>query len=262
MDVFVYPSHAYSQAFDEVAETIRCGLDRLASTGFTLPDRTIVIGAHLLSPDTRADPRRIFYNFEQRDSPQLNASVLNLFRQHEVWDYSPSNVAWLAERGVRAKHVPIGYAPELCRIERAPTQDIDVLFYGLVNNRRRKILDGLRAAGLNVVDAFKLYGRARDHLIGRSKIVLNMHFYDTRIFEIVRCSYLFANAACVISEESEDVPPELEGAVYFAPYEQLIDMCWAATQSPSFRAYIATQAHDAFRKCTEPQYLRRALQGA
>lgn len=260
MDVLVCESHTYSHAFDEVAETIRYGLDRLAATGFALPDRQIVVGAHLLPPDTRPDKRRILYNFEQRDSPQLSASVLDLFRRHELWDYSISNVQWLSRRGVSARYVPLGYVPELTRIKWAPSEDIDVLFYGLVNDRRRKILDGLRAAGLTVVDAFAVYGKARDQLIGRSKVVLNMHFYDARIFEIVRCSYLFANRVCVVSEESEDVPLELRDAVHFAPYAGLVDACVRQTRAPMVRDIAAARAHEAFRQCDEVEYLRRALQ--
>jgi hypothetical protein len=267
VDIIVAP-HPYSRAFDEVAETIRCGLAQLASAGFTLPDRQIIINAHTLSPDTRLDERAILYNFEQRGSPQLSEATLSLFRRHEVWDYSPSNVAWLAERDVRAKHVPIGYTPELTRIiDRAPPPDIDVLFYGLVNNRRRVILDGLRAAGVNVCDAYALHGRAiygieRDSLIGRSKIVLNVHYYDshdTRIFEIVRCSYLFANAVCVVSEESWDMPHELHGVVPLVPYDQLVGFCIELLSAPEARHNLAIDAHDTFRRCLEWQILKKAL---
>ena len=262
MNVVVSP-HPYSRAFDEVAETIRCGLDQLAATGFVLPDRDIIINAHTLPLNTRLDEQTIIYNFEQHDSPQLNEATLKLFRQHEVWDYSPSNVTWFAERGVKAKYVPIGYAPRLSRIEHAKDPDIDVLFYGLVNDRRRKILNELRAGGLNVCDAYALHGRAmygaeRDQLIARSKIVLNLHYYDTGIFEIVRCAYLFANAVCVVSETSIDVPDTLTRGVYFgkrtwvdpftlASHETLIAHCTQLVKDPNARRRQGLAGHVAFR---------------
>lgn len=240
---------------DEVAETLRYGLKML--TG--LPDRTILLGAHLLPWGSKILSTCVLYNFEQRESPLLNNQALDLFRRYEVWDYSASNVAWFAARGVRAKHVPIGYVPELKRIQKSPIPDIDVLFYGLVNTRRRRILDDLKAAGLKVHETFNCYGSERDELIGRSKIVLNMHFYDTGIFEMVRCSYLFANQVCVVSEESVDVPTELVGAIALVPYDRLTWMCQHLVDDPKGRRRVATRAHEAFRSCDEADILRRAI---
>lgn len=259
------PPHRYNHGLDEVTVTIRCGLAHLAATGFAMPDRPIVVGAHLLATDI---PAAVLYNFEQHGSPQLNETTLDRFRRHEVWDYSPSNIAWLAELGVKAKYVPIGYVPELKRIEPAATQDIDVLFYGLVNNRRRKILDGLRGAGLNVCDAYALhngpvYGSLRDALIARSKIVLNVHYYETGIFEIVRCSYLFANVICVVSENSIDVPGLLtdvrSAAFPLRPYDEIVDCCVTLCRMPALRFDIAVRTHDAFRNYSEPEILQEAL---
>ncbi len=98
MDVCA-PHPSARGTFDEIAETLRYGLKALAVTGFVLPDRTIVLGSHLL-PWDKKDDRLILYNFEQRESPALDNSTLHLFRNHEVWDYSESNVAWLKEQGV------------------------------------------------------------------------------------------------------------------------------------------------------------------
>lgn len=263
MDVAVHlpASRVRVNAFDEVAETLRCGLKALAATGYTLPDRTIVLGPHLLSWSARSDDRLILYNFEQRDSPALDASVLDTFRRHEVWDYSASNVAWLAERGVRARHVPLGYVPELKRIEHI-RPEIDVLFYGLVNDRRRRILDSLRAAKINVCTIDNCYGPVRDHFISRSRVVLNAHFYDTGIFEMVRCSYLFANEICVISEESVDVPPELAQAVPLVPRERLASACARLIDNPDEARLWAALAHKAFRVCDEVDILRKAIDGS
>ena len=254
MNVRVYPV----SAFDEVAQTLRYGLKALAATGCVLPDREIWLGPHLLPWDTQPDDRVILYNLEQHDSPLLNNSVLDLFRKFEVWDYSSSNVAWLKERGVRAKHVLIGYVPELRRIEKVEP-DIDVLFYGLVNTRRRRILDDLKDTGLNVHEVVNCYGAKRDQLIARSKIVLNTHFYETAVFEMVRCSYLFANEVCVVSEESVDVPESLSGAVCFARHEHIVYVCNHLVRNPDRIQYWATRAYDAFRSCDETAILREAL---
>lgn len=244
--------------FAEIAETLIRGLSHLEE----LPNRTIVLGAHLL-PDAQGvpfhpDDRLILYNFEQRESPALSRSVVHYFRHHEVWDYSPSNVAWWRERGVSAKHVPIGFIPELQRIEKSKKPDIDVLFYGLVNERRRRLLEGLRAVGLVVHELVDCYGRERDHFIGRSKVVLNAHYYETGIFEMVRCSYLFANKVCVVSEDSVDVPAGLLGALPFASYADLVDICSLVVRQGWSDAW-ATKSYEAFRLYDETAILREAI---
>lgn len=256
------PAHIRLGTFDEVAETVRSGLKTLAAASYPLPDRTIVLGAHSLPWTRQIDDRLILYNFEQRESPTLTASAIDMFRRHELWDYSASNIAWFLAQGIHAKHVPIGYAPELTRITKAAAPDIDVLFYGLVNRRRRQVLDGLRAAGLVVHESVDSYGAARDALIARSKIVLNMHFYDAGIFEMVRCSYLFANEICVVSETSVDVPSPLARALPFATYEQLVPTCVALARDPAEAAAWAARAHQVFRAFDEADILRKAIDGS
>ena len=61
--------------------------------------------------------------------------------------------------------------------------------------RRACVINTLsgRPSGANVIPVFGLYGPPRDALIARSKIILNMHLYDAKVFEIVRVSYLLAN---------------------------------------------------------------------
>jgi hypothetical protein len=54
--------------------------------------------------------------------------------------------------------------------------------------------------------AYDVWGPARDELIARAKVVLNLHYYEAAIFEQVRVSYLLNNEALVISESSEFVP--------------------------------------------------------
>ncbi|MDE1996387.1 MAG: glycosyltransferase family 1 protein, partial [Rhizobiaceae bacterium] len=81
--------------------------------------------------------------------------------------------------------------------------------------------------GLNVVHLFGAYGQERDDAIGRAKIVLNMHFYEAAIFEVVRVSYLLANGACVVTEgdaDDVDLKPFADGLV-IAKLDELADRC-------------------------------------
>jgi hypothetical protein len=78
---------------------------------------------------------------------------------------------------------------ELSRIKIKVVKDIDVLFYGLINDRIAKILGDYKCSGLNIHTSFGIYEKDRDDLIARSKLVLNLHYYDSEIFEVVRVFY-------------------------------------------------------------------------
>ena len=139
--------------------------------------------------------------------------------QFTVWDYSVRNMERLRPIGVtRSVHVPIGYVPELSRIDAAADQNIDVLFYGLVEQRRGRVLKALMDAGLTVKVLQGVYGAERDKYIARSKVVLNMHLYEARIFEVARVSYLLANAKAVVSEcgEHTEIEDGFRDALYAA----------------------------------------------
>jgi len=120
----------------------------------------------------------------------------------------------------------IGYVPELTRI--APAEKtIDVLFVGSINERRGRILRQLARSGARVEARFNVYGKIRDDLIARSKLVLNVHYPESRVLENVRVSYLLANRKCVDSETGLDpaIEAPLEDGIAFARYEDLAARC-------------------------------------
>ena len=201
------PNYLHSHAFDEVAIGLHAGFRALGldaevvHDSSRLGDVTIVLGCNLLKAVAPPPPdkRLILFNLEQitPNSAWLTQDYLALLGRYPVWDYSQGNIAELARMGIKAQHCGIGYAPELTRIAPAP-EDIDVLFVGSVNERRLIVLKQLAAQGINVDARFNLYGAERDAFVARARIVLNVHFYDARLFEIVRVSYLLANrnASC------------------------------------------------------------------
>jgi hypothetical protein len=60
-----------------------------------------------------------------------------------------------------------------------------------------------------------VYREERDRLIARAKVVLNMHYYDARVFEIVRVSYLLSNEKAVVAEcgATTTIEPDIRDAV-------------------------------------------------
>ena len=60
-------------------------------------------------------------------------------------------------------------------------RDVDVLFFGLMNPRRAALLAAVNASGLAVhvlTGETMTFGGALDTILARTKIVLNLHFYD------------------------------------------------------------------------------------
>lgn len=264
------PGYLHSAAFQETAESIHHGLRALGHdsilTGEThIPGRRhVLLGANLLphvKPALAADA--ILYNLEQVEegSEWMSPAMLQLFRQHTTWDYSTRNIAQLRSAGVPGViHVPIGYVPQLTRIVAEP-ETIDVLFIGSMNARRYHVLQQLKAAGIDVQAHFGLYGAARDALIGRARILLNLHFHEAKVFEIVRVSYLLANRRFVVSETghaTEDETP-FANAVAFAAYEDLVETCRHYLARPDERTRIAAAGFDVMRARPMEVFLREAL---
>ncbi len=240
------PGYIFSLSFQDVAETIHYGLlalghDSLLTTeGMIAGRRHIVLGSNLLPghPIPLA-PDAILYNLEQiRDNHVwLNPDFVNILRRHAVWDYSADNARALADLGVRVERLlPIGYTDQLTRIPRAREQDIDVLFIGSANDRRNAAMDSMRRAGLNAVQVFGLFGAERDALIARAKILLNTHFFDAKVLEVVRISYYLANRCVVLSERGANAADDaaFEAGVAFADYGDLtrraIELCGDAPE--------------------------------
>jgi hypothetical protein len=178
---------------------------------------------------------------------------------NQVWDYSERNAAEWAKRGIAAKVVPIGYVPELRKITPAARPDIDVLFYGSRNSRRRQVLAQIQDCGLSISTLFGEYGALRDGRIARAKVALNLHFYEAKLFEIVRVSYLMANGIAVVTEESPDIPDDLRPGLAIAPYEKLAETCKALIAEPDRREELGRKAFECFSQHSESDILRKAL---
>lgn len=262
------PEYIHAQALSEIAETVHYGLlalgcDSVLTTRLDEPGRrSILIGSHLLNHvNAQPEPGSILYNFEQVDSRWMNSAYLELLRRYAVWDYSQRNIALLKQNGVQSiKYVPLGWMPQLTRIAPA-VPDIDILFYGSINERRLQILRDLKARNVRVEHVFGIYGRERDALIARSRIVLNLHFYESKIFEIARVSYLLANGVCVVSENGLDpAENEFSDALAFAPYGELVDTCLRLLSDNVARARLAARGKELMQSRREDSFLRQVLE--
>jgi len=268
--VLVRPQgYLHSEAFRELAETLQLGLTSLGHTAqiqensFAPGVTNIFLGAHLLSPQQASlvPPGSVIYNLEQLNGAHLAPTYYELASHHQVWDYSLENIEkWTAMNcGFTPVHVPIGYVPEMTRILATQIQDIDVLFYGSLNERRIRILNALRDAGAKVRAQFGVYGKERDELIARSKIILNIHFYSTKVFEIVRVSYLLANSKAVVTESSPLIEDGLADSVRSLAYDSLVEGCLSLLRDEKERRRLEERGFQWFSKRSESEILANAL---
>ena len=229
--------YTHSLAFLELAELLVFSLRALehkAILQFNKIDndaKNILIGFHLLDIKyvSQLPKNSILINAEQfLGGTPWNENILHWIQSFEVWDYSTQNIEFFKAQGIEnIKYLELGYQSELSRIEIKAVQDIDVLFYGSINDRRAKVLDALKNSGLNVHTIFGIYGKDRDDLIARSKLVLNLHYYDSEIFEVVRVFYLLSNSIPVVGEinPSTVVSDVYKNSVLGVPYQELVNTC-------------------------------------
>jgi hypothetical protein len=156
-------------------------------------------------------------------------------------------------------HVPLGHATVLERIP-PKDEDVDMLFYGIYNERRLAPLRRLTERGRKVLHVREVYGKERDELVARARIVLNIHFYEQSRLEVARCFYLLANGRFVLSEASPDADETgLAGGIAFAPYERLEETCSWYLEHPAERASVAEAGRRILRERSQAACSRRLL---
>ncbi len=266
-------NYIHTQSFNEVAQGFALALNASLVFDHNLVDtkkRTLVFGANVLAHGTALPANWVLYNGEQVDGGSVwftDSYYLHLLKTHEVWDYSAVNVEMLHKLGVEASHVPVGWYEGWPKLPPASSEGpylipgeepIDVLFYGSLNPRRAKIVEELRERGVEAVVAFGAYGYERDALIARSKLVLNVHYYAAKIFEIFRCAHLMANRVCVVSETGLDkkLEEKYDAGIAFAEYDCLVDRCVALLADNVGRERIAQRGFELFSSVTQAEYLK------
>lgn len=161
---------------------------------------------------------------EQLQSPRWNnARYLDSLRRFDaVLDYSEANLKVLSEAGMRYQmmfHMPMDAIAHYNVHRRPMKKDIDVLFYGDINcDRRQKLLAELsQHFAIKVVSG--KFGSEMQDLIRRSKVVLNIHYYENARLESVRLFECLSLGTPVVSETTDDVAayPNLLDVVEFAP---------------------------------------------
>jgi len=265
----VLAEQPHRQCFAEVVTMLLWGLRELAhevevSTVQRPGARNIILAPHLLlasEEHPHIDAGTIVYNFEPYCSPLFVRSLRLLGHPHaQAWDFHPVTTKYLAELGIAAKTVPFAWCPPHAREHRANVaRDIDVLFMGSLSPRRVDVLNKLlRVPELVTTRAlFGVYGAERDQALARSKVCLNLHYWDEWGCEDLRLHFAAAHGVANVSEGAPDEPRKRAWASW-VPYDELGAECIRLVQSGAWVAQ-ATEGRAACQQIDAATVLAEAL---
>jgi len=102
-------------------------------------------------------------------------------------------------------------------------KEYDIYLVGEKSQRRQYIVKQLRHVGYRVIYIYNLYGDERDLMIGKSKILLNIHSYANRMcYESIRCErWRFANMTIISENCDEDAP----NGIIVCTYDTVVKTC-------------------------------------
>lgn len=239
------PGHSpHYRCWEELARSVRWALEQLGHTALRGSNprpgtRAIYLGWPLRQPEADA----IFYNTEQvsKDSYWSHNALYTYYKGRTVWDYSAANAARFRQYDLS---VPPVVRPGYCPLLEGRIPQIekthDVVFFGSSNERRERALREVEAQGLSLLRIpFGIYGFERDKLLAQARLCLNIHFYESAIFESVRCSHLALNRLPVLSEVSAGDEASVYG-MHGVAYEQIAAVAAGLIRKPHAIDELAT----------------------
>lgn len=272
--------------YEEVIQTISWGLGQLghpvsyAINNIRHDATNIIFAAHNVGLDFLRAMRKdtIIYNLEQMYGLyERELTEDNLIRFREVfdwaaanltvWDYSQKNITAVKSANADANilHVPIAYAPILEKVKPAVKQDIDMLFIGMPHEYRLGIYQEICQRWFSSVFVCGLYDEARDGLIARSKLVMNISAgVDNSIFSVVRSSYFLANRKAIVADLFPNmyIEGDMRQAIRFVPREEIAFACNDLLNDEAGRRAMEERGYEIFRRRDIRAILMTALSSA
>jgi hypothetical protein len=167
---------------------------------YTYNDTTGILQENIYYLCIRRVPYRIlpqnciigFINTEQLSvASKMEEYKMNLAKVSDLYDYSLENIRILNDTSKCIIHVPyIENTDETIKLQRCidVVKEFDVCILGTWSYNRQSYVDILKANGFRVDFIYTEFGDERDSRVGKSKILLNIH-YDRAftVYENIRC---------------------------------------------------------------------------
>lgn len=139
-------------------------------------------------------------NTEQMTRPHIHQTINRDAEMLPHCDYSLANIEHYTDPS------SVIYMPYLVNdadCHEIPDKPHGVCAVGSTSHHRASVYEAIRAQGVEVQD-IKGWGAARDDVLFRHKVLVNVHCDNTfRIFETVRCLRCLLNGVIVVSDRGE-----------------------------------------------------------
>ena len=202
------------------------------------------INDHLLNILQAYDSKKILINTEYYENFNISKyfDFINNKPNFYLFEYNILNINYLknTNKNIDYQFIPLCYSSFLedyynSRIVKKTfiEKDIDILFLGKLNRRRKNIINPLTQK-YKIVTKYNFDDKGNTelcNLIERSKIVLNVLFYKSNIiFDYYRNSFILSTRTLLITEKStskdynvEDGLLELENNIINIEYDKIIE---------------------------------------
>ena len=142
----------------------------------------------------------IFYQIEQKTSRYFKKKYFDIMNKSiAIWDFSLANINYYNSK---IEHTKLNYIPfPISNKEVIYKENIlyDIFFYGTINPRRESILKYLKKK-YKIYYGNNIINEERDTLIKKSKIILNIHYYDKCSLETCRINEILNFNKLILSE--------------------------------------------------------------
>ena len=131
-----------------------------------------------------------------------------------ILDYSVANVEALVGKGLHRQqffYLPLGYLPGYGGSANGQGSEYDVVFYGDINNDRRKRFVAALEKVCRVKVFNNLFGNELHAELAKAKLIVNIHYYEgalletTRLWECVSLGKLVVSERAVNMQENRDL---------------------------------------------------------
>lgn len=148
----------------------------------------------------------------------MGAYLPSMKKGRFVWDVIMDNMTEYARYGANAHFLRWGWHPKMRDIEHRKEKDLDFYFFGMLSDRRKRLLQSLVSAGLSGVADHSCPYFLRNDRISRARIQLNLIQEDkyTHVNSFRIC-YLANNSCCILSENEHDPANYLQYAEIIDP---------------------------------------------
>jgi hypothetical protein len=117
----------------------------------------------------------------------------------QIWEFAENNIAkYPIELESKVFHVPAGLINGEIK-----EKDIDVVFYGAINKHRETVINQIRNNNIHITCIQNKYGEEMKDILSRTKVVLNVHFYEKGHLETFRINEALSCGCNVVSERND-----------------------------------------------------------